>query len=320
MKKPVAIVTAVCLLILVLIIGLGSFHVVPTGYTGVVIRMGQVQQTTMAPGVHFKIPLVDKVRDVNNKQIEANYEGRIFAESSEQNPIYYEGIQVTYQISPSASVWFMSNVGSSFVTDSKALITPTLVSSAIKVASVELPTKDVTKRGFIEPAATQSLQESLNEKYGEGMITIIKLSISNADFEESYNEVIFQRQSAQIQYEQQQIENKTAVEKAKAEADAAIEKAKAEAETAKVKAEAEAKAAEIRAEADAKAMAIRAEAEANAKKITAEAEAEANKKIQQSLTPEILQKDMLDKWDGELPKVSGGDNGMIFDVTSVMGD
>ena len=151
MKKPVAIVTAVCLLILVLIIGLGSFHVVPTGYTGVVIRMGQVQQTTMAPGVHFKIPLVDKVRDVNNKQIEANYEGRIFAESSEQNPIYYEGIQVTYQISPSASVWFMSNVGSSFVTDSKALITPTLVSSAIKVASVELPTKDVTKRGFIEP-------------------------------------------------------------------------------------------------------------------------------------------------------------------------
>ena len=307
MKKPVTIVVIVCLLILLIVVGLSSYHVVPTGYTGVVIRMGQVQSVTMSPGVHFKAPFIDQVRDVNNKQIEVNYDGRIYAESSEQTNVYYDGIQVTYQISPSASVWFMSNVGRSFLTDSRALITPTIVSSAVKVASVELETRDVTKRAYIEPAAAKALQESLDEKYGEGMITILKLSISNADFEEEYNEVIAQRQSAQIKYEQQQIENKTAIEKAKAEAEAQ-----------KVNAEAEARVAEIRAEAEAKAMEIRAEAEANAKKINAEAEAEANKKIQQSLTQEILQKNMLDKWDGELPKVSGSDNGMIFDVSSVM--
>lgn len=60
-----------------------------------------------------------------------------------------------------------------------------------------------------------------------------------------------------------------------------------------------------KAEAEAEAIIIAARAEAEALRIAAEAEAEANKKIAESLTPEILNKMYYDAWDGKLPTVVG---------------
>ena len=48
-----------------------------------------------------------------------------------------------------------------------------------------------------------------------------------------------------------------------------------------------------------------AEAKAEATRIAAEAEADANAQIAASLTPELIDKIMYEKWNGELPTVSG---------------
>ena len=56
-----------------------------------------------------------------------------------------------------------------------------------------------------------------------------------------------------------------------------------------------------------------AQADAEAKKIKAEGEAEANKKINESLTDRIIENKKIDKWNGELPKVTGGE-GTIIDI------
>lgn len=53
-----------------------------------------------------------------------------------------------------------------------------------------------------------------------------------------------------------------------------------------------------------------AEAEAKKKIVKARADKEANELLQQSLTPQLLKKMAIDKWNGELPKYSG--NGMSF--------
>jgi len=58
----------------------------------------------------------------------------------------------------------------------------------------------------------------------------------------------------------------------------------------------------------------RAEAEARAVIIAAEAEAEANRKIASSLTPELIEMIKYEAWDGQLPKVSGGDSIISFDA------
>lgn len=61
-----------------------------------------------------------------------------------------------------------------------------------------------------------------------------------------------------------------------------------------------------------------AEAEAEAIKIKAEAEAEANRILSQSITDELVEYNKIEKWNGELPKVTGGSSS-ILDVSQFLG-
>lgn len=62
---------------------------------------------------------------------------------------------------------------------------------------------------------------------------------------------------------------------------------------------------------------IRVEAEQTIAK--AQAEAEAYRLKSEQLTPEIIISNYIEKWDGKLPAVAGGDNGtMMIDITALM--
>lgn len=62
----------------------------------------------------------------------------------------------------------------------------------------------------------------------------------------------------------------------------------------------------------------KAELEGEAKVIEAQKEKEANELISRTLTEELLMEKFIEKWNGELPKVSGGNN--IFDITGLLGE
>lgn len=55
----------------------------------------------------------------------------------------------------------------------------------------------------------------------------------------------------------------------------------------------------------------KARVEAETKKIQAEGEAQANQQLEKSLTREILIDEFINKWDGQLSKISGNENGFI---------
>lgn len=57
--------------------------------------------------------------------------------------------------------------------------------------------------------------------------------------------------------------------------------------------------------------------EAEKKIVEAEATKKANELLKQTLTDEVIEKQFIEKWNGELPKVIGGEN--IFDITSILG-
>jgi len=88
------------------------------------------------------------------------------------------------------------------------------------------------------------------------------------------------------------------------------ELANIKAQTAKVEAEKNKEVAAIEAEQ----ARIKAQEEADVKKIAAEAEAEANRKIAESLTPELIEKIKYEQWNGELPQVQGSGT-PIVDIT-----
>ena len=199
----------------------------------------------------------------------------LWGESSEKIPVYATEITVTFQVESGRSAWIFSNV-----TDTKDLITQSLVSSAIKSAMVELPASEVTVRSKIEPLVMEELAESIDEKYGSDTISVLKVVIDQMDFEESYNNAISDKSIAMQRQAQQEIENNTAIAKAEADKKVAI---------------------------------ANAEAEAEATRIAAEAEAAANKLIAESLTDEILKSKFYEKWDGKLPSVMG-DNAVISNI------
>lgn len=102
------------------------------------------------------------------------------------------------------------------------------------------------------------------------------------------------------------------------------ELARIQAETAKVQAEKDKQVARIAAEKDKEVASINAEkqiiaaqAQADALMIQADAEAEANKKIAASITAELIEMTKFERWDGVLPKVSGGTTTNLIDVNGI---
>lgn len=246
-----------------------SVTIVPTGYTGVKTSFGQIQETTIQSGkLNFTVPFVQSIHTVNNKQQDKNIEAQIWGEASDKTPVYAADVIVTYQVLPERSAWLYANVS-----DTKNLVGDELVASAIKSAMAELGPNEVTNRTKIEPLAQQKLAESLNQKYGEGAVFINKVVINDMDFEEAYNTAIQQKSIAQQNADKQKIENEAAIAKAEADKQVAITKA---------------------------------EAEAQKTSIAADAQAEANRKIAESLSDSLIEYQKIQKWDGRLPTVSGG--------------
>ena len=63
----------------------------------------------------------------------------------------------------------------------------------------------------------------------------------------------------------------------------------------------------------------KAKLEGEAKVIEAQKEKEANALLSKTLTDEILLEKFIEKWNGELSKVSGSENG-FFDLSSILKD
>lgn len=244
-KKAVALFIVAILLIT----ASSSFTIIKTGYTGVRTTFGQIDSTVLQNGLNFKIPFIQSIKTVNNKQQDKEFKGEIWGEASDKTVVFATDVIATYQINPEKSAYIYANVNNY----KDNLISQTLVNSAVKTAMNQLNADDVTKRGKIEPLAKVALQNAIKEKYGSDAVIILKVTIDNMDFEESYNKAIADKQIARQNAEKQAIENQKAVDLAKAEQ----EKASVEAETKKITAQANAEAMIISAEAEAEAYRIK---------------------------------------------------------------
>lgn len=277
-KKAGITVVAVC------IIGIGAncINIIPTGYTGIKTSFGKVSQKELTTGIHFSVPFVQNVSEINNKQQDVTIADKIWGEASDKTPVYAENVTVTYNISVEKSVWLYSNV-----TNMDDIINNGIVASAVKSAMAELGPEDVTNRGKVEPLAQQKLAEAINAKYGEDAVTVHHVIISNMDFEDAYNDAIQQKSIAQQTAARQKIENETAIAKAEADKTVAIKNAEAKAEK---------------------------------MKIEAEAQADANKKVAESISDELIDYQKIEKWDGRLPTVTGGNAIVSLDNNTADGD
>ena len=164
------------------------------------------------------------------------------------------------------------NVGTDYET---VLIAP-VVQESLKAATSKYTAEElITKRTAVGDEVKTELDNKLND-YG---IYIEKFNIVNFDFSAEFNAAIEAKQVAEQNLIKTQTEQQQQI---------------------------------VIAEAEAKKKVIAANAEAEAIRAKAEAQADANKQIEASLSNKVLMYNQIEKWDGVMPKVTGGDSGSLM--------
>jgi len=279
------LITSIIIGLALVITAFATGTIVDSGTTGVKVWMGSVQEETLDDGFHFKVPFFCKVVEMDNKiqkiDVEAN-------STSKDLQNIDSTLSINFHLAPESSATMYRNVGQNY---SDTLLQPAIQEAAKNVMAKYRAEELITNRSKVG----SEIQSEISNKVNEYGIILDKFNITNFSFSKAFDEAIEQKLVAEQNKIKAQTENEQRV--AAAEADAAEAKA--------------------RAEGDAESARIKAEGEAAAIKAKAEAEAEANKKLNESISNNVLTYKQIEAWDGKYPTVMSGDDGshIIIDTT-----
>jgi regulator of protease activity HflC (stomatin/prohibitin superfamily) len=271
---------------LVILIGAsGPFVEVPAGNVGVVTNFGQVQATTLDPGLHVVTPIYQHVTNVDTRVQPHNFQ-EIDAASRELQTVKLTGT-MNYHIDGRFASGLFQDVGTDFA---EKIIDPAF-NDFIKSVVPEYSVNDIlAKRDEIRIRAKGQLAESLSRYH----IVVDDIFIANIAFSDAFQQAIEAKQVAQqqVQTEQQILEQK------RIQAQQAVAAAQGEADS----------------------RVTIAEGDAKATVALANGQAEANRALAASLTDEILQYQYITKLSDKIQVMllpSG--NQTIFDLKSLLG-
>lgn len=211
--KIVAIIIAA-----VIVLGILStcFTVVQAGHTGVVLTFGAVSDNVLSEGLHFKMPLVQQVIQVNNRTQKIETQGTA---SSKDLQIVSYVVAVNFRINNTASAELYKNVGADY---SNVIVAPAIQESIKAVTAQFTAEQLITERQTVG----EQIKTALGEKISAYGITVEIFNIVNFDFSDEFNAAVEAKQTAQqqaLKAEQDlariEVEAKQKVTQAQAEAD-----------------------------------------------------------------------------------------------------
>ena len=320
-KGTIGAIAAGVMIVFAVIMFFMMFEKVPAGYVGIVYEMnGGISDEVLTQGWHIVGPT--KQVTLYSIGIEQSYltsgkDGDSADDDSFEVPTSDgKGLNVdltfTYRYDPDkVTSLFTKFKGQSGKEVRDSFIKPNII-SWVKEVTAKYPVTEILgeERANLNIAVSEYVKNKF-EPYG---IIVENTSLINIDADEETRAQVQRRVNAIQELELAQTEKKTAQVKADQEKEVALTKAQQDKETALILAEQEKETAVINAE-QAK---IKAEGNAEATRIKAEAEAEANKMIADSLTPELIEKQKIDKWSGDVPTVAGSSESMLVDITDLI--
>ena len=246
----------------------GSWYTVDQGERGVILRNGAITGTA-DPGLGFKLPIIDKVVDIDVRT-RANLYENVMAYSRDQQTAGLN-VSVNYRVPVDQVLNVYENYGSV---------------DALRSRILDRKVFDEVKNVFGQFNAVTAIQERSRlvadvqmaiQNAVRGPIIIESVQIENIDFSDAYENSIEQRMLAEVE----------------------VQKIQQNAEREKVQAEIKV----IQAQADADARVAQATAEAQAITLTGNAEAEAINARGKALrdNPSLIQLVSAERWNGVLP-------------------
>lgn len=248
----------------VLILLFGTYFTIPAGYCGVLTTFGAASSNVLAPGLHFKLPVIQGVVKMN-VQVQKNQLTEHAASLDLQD--VETTVATNWNIDDADASWIYQKIGLEPALNDR-IIQP-VVSNAVKAVVAHYNAEElVTKRDQVRMQVEDLIRKNLKPYHVN--VDVDGVSITDFQFSADYSNAIEQKQVAQQRAQQAEYE----LQQAKVEAERQIAQA--------------------------------------------QGQAEAQKLLQQTLTPQLIQQQAIQKWDGHLPTVVGG-NGVLPMIGNVSG-
>ena len=220
-KKAGKIVGGVIGGLVVLVVALNSFTTVKAGHTGVVTTMGKVEQKVLTEGLHFKIPFVQDVIQIDNRVLKSEVD---CSSASKDLQTVSSTIALNYKVRNESSASIYQNVG----LDYESIIIAPAIQECVKAVTAKFTAEElITERQSI----SDQMKDLLNEKITSYGIDVQIFNIISFDFTAEYNAAIEAKQTAQ----QNALKAEQDLQRVRVEAEQTIAKAEAEAEAYKLK-------------------------------------------------------------------------------------
>lgn len=283
------IIGSVIALIVVIILAFSMIKTVPTGYTGILTTFGKVEPNTVSAGVHVIAPW-QKIVKLDNRTQKVSVETDTFSKDIQQVKV---SLAVNFCIDQATAQELYKTVGVNYY---ESVVLPRILENVKAVVAEYSAENLVAKRGELSDEILTRLTDDA-AAYG---INIISISVEDIDFTDEFTDAVERKQVATQNKLAAETEQAQKTMEEQAAADRAVISAKAKAEQDVIAANAELEVTKIQAE---------------AALYAGEKEAEMNKRIAESLTPNLVKYYYIKQWEGVLPKtVLGEDNSFMISL------
>ncbi len=266
----------------------GVFVIVETGHVGVVRTLGAVQPEALAEGFHMKKPFIDKVEQIDIRLTAAS--AKAVSASKDLQTVQTQ-VTLQYSLTGALAPLIYQKIGKRS-TVSLTLIEPAIQESVKAITAKYTAEELVTKRAEVKVAIQEAIDTFISitladKEISSNALRIANVAITDFDFSEEFNKAI----ELKVKAEQEALQALNEKIRRVTQAEAAAE--------------------EKMLAASAQAFQIEVSSTARAAAIEREAKALRN-------NPQLIQLRIAEKWDGTLPKFSGGGAVPMLNVDSLL--
>ncbi len=222
--KKVGRWVGVFILVIILISWLNPFVMIGPGERGVVTRMGAVQERVMGEGLHFRMPIIERVVTVDVKTHKLEVDAPSFSKDLQN---VATRIALNYHLEPSQVNRLYQEIG----LDYDVRIIAPAIQESVKAATAEFTAAELVSE---RPKVKEEIKATLVERLSPRYIHVDDFSIVNFDFSDVYERAIEEKQVA----EQQALKAQNDLKRIQVEAEQRVAQAKAEAEAIRIQTEA----------------------------------------------------------------------------------
>ena len=219
-KKQLVILGVVVLILGVILISANPFVTIGPGERGILTNFGEVEEEVLGEGLHFILPVKQKVQKMDVKVQKSETPVRA---SSRDLQTVSSTVALNYHVVPEEASIIYQRVGLSF----KMRVIDPAVQEVVKSISAQYTAEElITKRSEV----SEAMQIKLSERLLKNHIQVDDFSIVDFNFSSGYQEEIEAKQVAEQRVKKAKLE----LDRIKIEKEQKIAKAEAEAEALKL--------------------------------------------------------------------------------------